>query len=681
MLKTKPFRQNEQVFHVPVGWSDNAATIFVAKYCRSYSDKHGEPDRSFSELSVMRVFQRLVKFWTRSKSMRNKLFQDLWNQVASPNSPQYFNAGIYTEYQVAGNDIGLWKSDKSGKAIKSQSTFIHPQLHACFIQPIEDSIPSIMSLLTKEARLFSRGSGTGTNFSDLRGKEERVSGGGGSSGLISFLEVFDKMAGAIKSGGTTRRAAKMVVVDVDHPDIMEFINWKRHEEDKAKVLGKEGYGTGWQSESYKTVSGQNSNNSVSIPDLFMFALDTDGEWQLKGRCDPLANRSLPAKRIWSAICNSAWHCADPGIHYTDTINEWNTTPNDGKIRASNPCSEHLRLDNSACNLASINLNVFYDPETEAFSVGTYVDCIRRWTEVLDNSIDLAGYPSRGIAETTHRYRDIGLGYCGLGSLLVRLRLPYDSDIARLLTSLLTSLLTAVAYERSAELARKHNVYSAYRGNRSEHLAILSKHLTAFQDLKLIDLPPHVQETVDELFDANDYHWHQAYQKAKDYGLRNAQMTVIAPTGTIGITMDSQTTGIEPLYDTVTIKTLAGGGQLHQSPSCVQEVLDKLGVKTLDDVTDEHRPIFASAVNSAYGNVLSPEAHLNMVAAAQPFISGGISKTVNLPASATVADIDRLYRKAYKLGIKCISVYRDGSKAQPLTSECKKCGDDESCEIG
>ena len=629
----------------------------------------------------MSVFQRLVKFWTRNKSMRNKLFKDLWDQVASPNSPQYFNAGIYTEYQVEGNDIGLWKTNSSGKAIKSKSTFVHPQLHACFIQPIEDSIPSITELLTKEARLFSRGSGTGTNFSDLRGKEERVSGGGGSSGLISFLEVFDKMAGAIKSGGTTRRAAKMVVVDVDHPDVLEFINWKRHEEGKAKALGREGYGTGWQSESYKTVSGQNANNSISIPDSFMFALDSNHEWLLKGRCDPLANRSLPAKKIWSAICNSAWHCADPGIHYTDTINEWNTTPNDGRIRASNPCSEHLRLDNSACNLASINLNVFYNPKNDSFAIREYVECIRRWVEVLDNSIDLAGYPSKEIAETTHRYRDIGLGYCGLGSLLMRLRLPYDSEDGRLLTSLLTSLLTAVSYERSAELADRHKVYPAYRPNRPEHLAVLSKHRQAFRALKETDCPDHLHNIIEELFDANEYHWGQASDKASRHGLRNAQLTVIAPTGTIGITMDAQTTGIEPLFDLAVTKTLAGGGQLHQESDCVDEVLTKLKVKSVDQVEDRYRPIFATAVDNGGGEVLSPEAHLMMVACAQPFISGGISKTVNLPSSATVDDVDRLYRKAYNLGIKCISVYRDGSKSQPLTSECKKCGDDESCEIG
>ena len=584
MLATKPIQQNDQVFLVPEKWSINAATIFAAKYCRSFSDKHTkEPDRSFSELSVMQVFQRLVKFWTGNKLVRKRLFNDLWSQLASPNSPQYFNAGIYKEYKVEGDDIGLWRVTRSGKATPTCNTFIHPQLHACFIQPIDDSIPSIMELLTKEARLFTRGSGTGTNFSNLRGSLERVSGGGTSSGLISFLKVFDSLAGAIKSGGTTRRAAKMVVVDIDHPDIMEFINWKRHEEEKAKTLIETGYPSGWEGEAYRTVSGQNANNSVSIPNSFMHALDTNGDWELKGRCDRQADQSVSASTIWTAICDSAWHCADPGIHYTDIINEWNTTPKSGRIRASNPCSEHLRLDNSACNLASLNLKGFHNHFTDVFDVQSYIACIKRWVEVLDNSIDLAGYPSKEIAETTHYYRDIGLGYCGLGAVLMRLGLPYDSDDGRLLTSLLTSLLTAVAYERSAELSCDKNCYPAYEANRQSHLDILGKHWDAFQKLIQDVQHEHLEDLVDQLFKANDYHWSEACAKATEHGLRNAQLTVIAPTGTIGITMDSQTTGIEPLYDTVTVKTLAGGGELYQSPSCVHETVHKLGFKTLAEV--------------------------------------------------------------------------------------------------
>ena len=671
MLATRQIQHNDQVHVVPKQWSDNAAFIFVAKYCRSYNDSHGNPNRSFSEHDVMRVFRRLVKFWTKRKLLRKKLFCDLWNQLASPNSPQYFNAGIYSSYNVEGSNIGLWRISVEGNPIKTKATYTYPQLHACFIQPVSDSLPSIYDLLRKEGMLFSRGSGTGTNFSDLRGKGERLAGGGESSGLISFLRGFDTLAGAIKSGGTTRRAAKMVVVDVDHPDILEFIHWKRHEEEKAQDLIKtKKYGSGWESEAYQTVSGQNANNSVSIPDTFMFALDTGGEWQLTGRSDKLIDRSILATDIWSAICETAWHCADPGIHYTDTINEWNTTPNDGKIRASNPCSEHLRLDNSACNLASINLCALHDPDTDSFAVTNFIECVKRWTEVLDNSIDLAGYPSKEIAETTYRFRDIGLGYCGLGALLMRLRLPYDSENGRLLTSLITSLMTAVAYLQSAKLAKQNKPYPAYHSNKPHHIDILCKHWEAFQEVRQDACPEHLVDLTEELFNANEYYWGEAYKLTREYGLRNAQLTVIAPTGTIGITMDSETTGIEPVFALETTKSLAGGGTLRQTVKSVQIARSKTRVSDDD-------PLFATAVGE---NVLSPEAHLDMVAAAQPFVSGGISKTVNLPASSTVKDIDRIYRKAYKLGIKCISIYRDGSKEQPLTADCKKCGDGEVCEL-
>ena len=670
MLATKELKQDGRVFRVPVSWSENASIIFVSKYCRTYDGTRHKPDRSFSELSVTKVFQRLVNFWTDSKSMRGELFDDLWNQLASPNSPQYFNAGIHTEYQVEGGDIGLWYIADSGYPVRSQHVYTHPQLHACFIQPISDSIAGIIYLLSNEARLFSRGSGTGTNFSNLRGKGERLAGGGSSSGLISFLKIFDTMAGAIKSGGTTRRAAKMVVIDIDHPDILEFINWKSKEEAKAKALAKAGYGDGWQSESYTTVTGQNANNSVSIPDTFMFALESDDEWKLVGRSDELVSQSIPAVKLWQAICKSAWHCADPGIHYTDTINDWNTTPNDGRIHASNPCSEHLRLDNSACNLASINLCAMYDVDGDLFDIEKFVRCVKRWVVVLDNSIDLAGYPSKEIAATTHRFRDIGLGYCGLGALLMRLRLPYDSETGRLLTSLITSLMTAVSYLQSSLLAERTKPYPAFHDNRHHHLNVLNKHIDAFNELRYGSSPDHLGDLMEELFNANDYYWQEAFDQARVNGLRNAQLTVIAPTGTIGITMDAETTGIEPVFALETTKSLAGGGTLRQTVKSVQIARSKTKVSDDD-------PLFATAVGN---NVLSPDAHVNMVAAAQPFVSGGISKTVNLPASSTVEDIDQIYRRAYKLGIKCISIYRDGSKSQPLTADCKKCGDDEACAL-
>ena len=669
MLSTRILNLNNQTFTVPDDWSDNAATIFVDKYCRSYITQR---QTRFKETSVAEVFRRLVQFWVYEKEERDLLFEDLWYQRASPNSPQYFNAGISRAYDVEGSDIGLWHyvSDKA-KSMRTKSTFRYPQLHACFIQPIVDSIGGIIYLLSNEARLFSRGSGTGTNFSNLRGKGEHLAGGGTSSGLISFLKIFDTMAGAIKSGGTTRRAAKMVVVNVDHPDIIEFIRWKSKEEAKAKVLAKAGYGDGWQSESYTTVTGQNANNSVSIPDKFMFALESNDEWELVGRVDKTVSRRIPAADIWQAICESAWFCADPGIHYTDTINQWNTTPKDGRIKASNPCSEHLRLDYSACNLASLNLCAFWH-SIDLFNIDLFIETTRRWVDVLDRSIDLAGYPSKDICDTTQKFRDIGLGFCSLGALLLRLRLPYDSEEARSLASLLASLLTATSYLRSAELAEQQKPYPRYRPNRDAHLNVMVMHHKAFIELKNnASIPPHLQMLFDGLIRYCDRIWLEAYTKAKEHGLRNAQLTVIAPTGTIGITMDGETTGIEPLFALNTNKELAGGGSLNQSSPSLEIAIAQEGEFNPDN------PLFATAVGD---NALSPEAHVSMVARVQPHVSGGISKTVNLPSTATFEDIDRIYRLAYKEGVKCISVYRDGSKSQPLTADCKTCSDDEACEI-
>lgn len=672
MLSTRTFTFNDLTYTVPKEWSDNACHVFVAKYCRSYDGTHLTPSRKFKERGVMDVLNRLVKFWTRSKSLRGDLFNDLWYQKASPNSPQYFNAGIAKAYGVEGANIGLWFINSHGIPQPTKATYAYPQLHACFINPIGDSLNGIIDLLTIEARLFSRGSGTGTNFSSLRAKGERLAGGGSSSGLISFLKVFDTMAGAIKSGGTTRRAAKMIVIDDDHPDIIEFIKWKAKEEAKAKVLAEAGYGDGWQSESYTTITGQNANNSISVSDKFMFTLAHAQDWHLVGRRDKLVNRSIPARLIWDAICDSAWNCADPGLHFTDTINDWNTTPKSGTIRASNPCSEHLRLDNSACNLASLNLCAFWE-HPDVFNIDDFVETTRRWVDVLDMSIDLAGYPSREIAETTYQFRDIGLGFCNLGALLLRLTLPYDSETGRLLASLLSSLLTGVAYLRSAERAELMGHYPAYPLNKHSHLDILNRHYDAMTSLNHEDVLPNVKQLVDDLTSACTLTWSEALRFAERHGLRNAQLTVIAPTGTIGLTMDCETTGIEPIFAINTVKELAGGGQLNQTAKSVDIAKSLLTYKP-DVKTD---PLFKTAVGP---NALSPQAHVNMVAAIQPHVSGGISKTVNLPATATVKDIANIYYLAYKSGIKCISVYRDGSKSQPLTADCKKCGDDEACEL-
>lgn len=664
-------------YEVPAHWSENAALIFVKKYCRSYNNK-------FLETSVEQVFRRLVNFWCKNTKRRETLFDDLWQQRASPNSPQYFNAGIHKAYGVKGGSIGLWyldgiKDDRT-QAVEflSDYTYVHPQLHACFIQPVNDSLIDITSLLTKEARLFSRGSGTGTNFSTLRGRDEKIRGGGGSSGLISFLKAFDALAGAIKSGGTTRRAAKMVILDVDHPDIEEFIDWKSREEEKAHDLIKTGkYGNDWQSEAYQTVSGQNSNNSVSVPDSFMLAVENDDDWQLVGRVDKSANRTVKAKKLWDKICKAAWFCADPGVQFTDTINSWNTTPHRGRIRASNPCSEHLRLDDSACNLASINLCKFI--VDNKFDCPAFVETVKRWVNVLDRSVDLAGYPARHIAYNACRFRDIGLGYCNLGAMLMRLLIPYGSAEGRIVASLVTSLMTGAAHVQSALLAKESGPY--YHYSRDDHLGIVYRHHNEFTSVAEDDYPD--TELMRGLLEACSSIWDRAIALSEEHGLRNAQLTVIAPTGTIGITMDAETTGIEPLFSTMASKTLAGGGQLYQASESFSIAQRRLGIGKGQLTNDlMQNPVFAVAVDGAHGNELTPDDHVNMLAAVQPHVSGGISKTVNLPRKATVGDIDRIYRRAHALGVKCIAVYRDGSKSQPLSpAECRTCGDDDGvCDL-
>ena len=651
MFETKKVQVGPKTYLAPVGWSDPACSIFIGKYCRQHA-------KVFDETEFAQVFKRLVSFWfPKNEKFQLTLFEDLWGQYASPNSPQYFNAGIAKSYGVAGGDIGLW-SIASGKPLQSYNTYVYPQLHACFIQPIEDSIGGIMKLLESEARLFSRGSGTGTNFSDLRGKEP-IAGGGTSSGLISFLEVFDKMAGSIKSGGTTRRAAKMVVLDVDHPQIEEFVTWKVREEAKAQALIKAGVESNWEGEAYRTVSGQNSNNSVRIPTSFMVAVNRDEYWKLIDRTTGECTYSIKARDLWHTICYAAWSCADPGVQFSDTINKWNTTPSSGEIRASNPCSEHLRLDNSACNLASINLVSLL--EGDRFNHEMFCKLVQRWVRVLDRSVDLAGYPTKDIAIGAMMNRDIGLGYCGLGALLMRLGIRYDSDEGRAMASGITALMNAVAYQESAYLAKESGSYPNYKYNGDAHLNVLNCHWLFAKHIE-------AEDDKHPLMKLAQKYYVGAIELAKNYGLRNAQLTVIAPTGTIGLTMDAETTGIEPLFALSTSKELAGGGHIKQVAESVQ-IAQERGYSP---------DVIQTAIDV---NQVSPEGHVKMLAAVQHHISGGISKTVNLPNKATVEDVADIYKMAWQMGVKCVAVYRDGSKAQPLTAECKSCGDgEEVCAV-
>ena len=694
---------------VPLMWSDNAATILLTKYCRSYNGL-------FKETSAMEVFERLTDFWLEIKKgelpnywyvspqtdpkaelaerfrLKAELLELLVEQKAAPNSPQFFNAGINNSYDILGSDIGLWHWNFQG-AVPTQHTYTFPQLHACFLQPIEDSLSGITDLLATEARLFQRGSGTGTNFSTLRAAGERLAGGGTSSGVISFLKVFDAMAGAIKSGGT-RRSAKMVILDIDHPDIEEFINWKWREEKKAYDLGSLGYGTNWEDESYQTVSGQNSNNSVRVSNDFMYAVREDEDWQLKGRVDDSVNRTVKAIDLWQQICKSAHGCADPGLIFSDTVNHWNTTPNSGEIRTCNPCAEHWRLDNSACNLASINIGKFVG-KTDKLDIPAFGRAVELFIRVLDTSVDKAGYPSEEICETTHQFRDLGLGYANLGGVLMSLGLPYDSDKGRCFAASVTSLMTAIAYCTSAELAKEKGAYPAFAENREDHLRVLDAHII-HDNLLYIDITNAGAD--DYIVNEAERVWRQAERLTKKHGQRNAQTTVIAPTGTIALLMDCDTTGIEPAFALKSQKQVAKlsggkGSTMTLTIDAVGKGLRTLGYQdgdillakkwinkhgNLQDcplIGDDHKPVFHTAMHG-----LTPEAHIKMVGACQPFVAGGISKTINMPSNATVEDISKAYKLAHKLGLKCISIYRDGSKSQPLTADCKKCGDDEACEI-
>ena len=702
---------------VPDSWSDNAANILHRKYCRSYGNV-------FAETSAKDVFTRLTEFWTDDKDMRGELYTMLMTQRAAPNSPQFFNAGIYKRHHIGGSNIGLWYWHVDGYAKSITTTYQYPQLHACFLQPIEDSIPGITKLLTNEAKLFQRGSGTGTNFSTLRATGERLSGGGASSGVISYLKVFDAMAGAIKSGGT-RRSAKMVILDIDHPDIEEFIGWKEKEEMKAKALIKAGYSSDWEGEAYQTVSGQNSNNSVRVTQRFMESViwdakddegpdvrNTDDAYQqLTGRVDPTVDRKVIAYDLWKQICESAHRCADPGLIFGDTVNAWNTTPRSGEIRTCNPCAEHWRLDNSACNLASINLGKFSKttgygghpvgkPDELTFDSHGFIRAVELFITVLDSSVDLAGYPSKEICETTHQFRDLGLGYANLGGVLMSLGIPYDSAEGRYLAASITSLMTATAYCMSAKLAKDKGTYPAYELNRIDHQNVLSKHRSAHDSL-FIDSWSVDNALIKKLIKQGEKMWKQAIYLTEKYGQRNAQTTVIAPTGTIALLMDCDTTGIEPAFALKATKQVAKQSSDKTSSTmtltigAVKHGLQRLGYdrlqvqKALDWVAERghlneddapismsDRPVFHTAMHG-----LVPEAHIRMVGACQPFVAGGISKTINMPNEATVTDISNAYIMAYDKGLKCISIYRDGCKSQPLTAtDCKTCGDDEACEI-
>lgn len=899
---------------VPSGWSQVATDIIAQKYFRKAGvpvklrkvAEEGVPEwlqRSEADTDSMeglsaeerygmetdsrQVFDRMAGCWTYwgwkhgyfneesdAKAYFDEMRYMLATQMAAPNSPQWFNTGLHWAYGINGPAQGHYYADpQTGRVLRSQDAYSHPQPHACFIQSIDDDLVNeggIMDLWVREARLFKYGSGTGTNFSNLRGSNEPLSGGGKSSGLMSFLKIGDRAAGAIKSGGTTRRAAKMVTLDLDHPDIEEYVSWKVKEEEKvasivagSKIIEKhlkriinlchtpveiEGrsyngemsrnplkhkalakaireanrdqvpmnyihrimqlaaqgftdiefdtYDTDWNSEAYGTVSGQNSNNSVRITNGFMEAVENDGDWNLYFRTEkkvaekegraPRPHRSLKARDLWEQISYAAWASADPGTQYHDTINEWHTCPEDGPINASNPCSEYMFLDNTACNLASMNLVKFYDRKTGVFDVKAYRHATRLWTITLEISVLMAQFPSKEIAQLSWQFRTLGLGYANIGSLLMIQGIPYDSEEAAALTGALTAIMHMHSYATSAEMAKELGTFEGYDRNKYHMLRVIRNHRRAaynvsaeeYENLTIRPMGIDATQCPDYLIAAAREDADLALALGEKHGYRNAQVTVIAPTGTIGLVMDCDTTGIEPDFALVKFKKLAGGGYFKIINQSVPAALEKLGYseKEIDAIVkyakghgtfkgcptitherlqalgftdekieaveaglpgafeikfafnqwtlgedfckevlgitdaqlsdwsfdmlahlgfsqseislandyvcgtmtvegapklkDEHLPVFdcANKCGRTGTRFISSMGHIRMMAAAQPFISGAISKTINLPNEATVSEIQEAYMTSWKLMLKANALYRDGSKlSQPLNS--------------
>jgi ribonucleoside-diphosphate reductase alpha chain len=669
----------------PSGWSQTAVEIAAHKYLR----------RRYGENSVRALIRRVTASVRRAgewqgyfsgageaTAFEDELSHILLHQLGSFNSPVYFNVGVFPEFGVLGTAENYHFDRAAGRVRGLTSADVHPQASACFIQDVRDDLLGIFDLLKSEAKLFKYGSGTGTNFSRLRARGEPLDGGGQSTGLISYLEIFDKAAQAIKSGGTTRRAAKMVLLDVDHPEVLEFIDWKMQEERKARVLLNGGFSGGMDGEAFRTVSGQNSNNSVRVTDEFMRLALSGGEWNLVNRLDGAVAARLPAAEILRKMARAAWECADPGIQFHDTIQKWHPCPSAGAIRASNPCSEYMFLDDSACNLASLNLAAFIKSGSDGvFDWPAFAQCARILLLAQDILVDYASYPSAVIAENSHRFRPLGLGYANLGGLLMRLGIPYDSEEAARWTARLTAALHALALETSQRMAARYGSFDGWEADGKAALRVLDRHREAWRERASDE--PEEAAWIGRVMD-------EAVRGAETSGLRNAQLTLIAPTGTIGLFMDCDTLGIEPDFSLIKLKHLSGGGSMTLVNGAVPAALARLGydgariaaieshVRRTGSVVGapgleaRHEAVFDCAI-APPGHPerrISAAGHLRLMAAAQPFLSGAISKTVNLPVVASVADIERLFVEGWKLGLKSLAVYRDGSKAmQPLCAEC------------
>ena len=691
----------------PEHWSQTAVDIAASKYFRKSEKKENSIFALVARIAAgLKTAAQSSKLFGSAKELEsfiNEISFHLLNQSAAFNSPVWFNCGLHEAYGVSSKSHHFAWDYKSKKVSEINDAFKRPQCSACFIQSVDDSLESIFDLVKTEAKLFKYGSGSGTNFSTLRSKYESLNSGGTSSGLISFLEILDKSAGAIKSGGTTRRAAKMVCIDMDHPEISEFISWKMKEEKKAHALIAAGYSAELDGESYHTVSGQNANNSVRISNKFMQALEKNTSWALKSRINGRTVSEVTADQLWKKLCEAAWHCADPGVQFSDTINKFHTCKETAPINASNPCSEYMFLDDSACNLASINLTKFFNNEKnsdEKFQIHEFLLTVKTFILAQEFLVDYASYPTEKIAQNSHDYRPLGLGYANLGSLLMQMGLAYDSDRGRAFAGAITAMMTGMSYYTSSELAAKLKPFPGFKKNKKSMIGVMKLHQKALKNIQWNLLPAHYQEICENI-------WSEVLVMGEKHGFRNSQVTVIAPTGTIGLVMDCDTTGIEPDFSLIKSKKLSGGGQIKIVNQSVKTALDYLGYSTIErdqilrqiengedflkgPLKSEHQKIFFTAAGTTQtgGDVLSSDAHILMMAAVQPFISGAISKTVNLPNSATEADIAEVYHKAWRLNLKAVAVYRDGSKfVQPLNRNkpefpaCTECGSPTVLESG